>query len=268
MDLSIVDPAIRERQSIDRDSIKQAILDLLPRDGSPRGNISLIREIHNRLGKFEDDEYWAVQRELVNSDQLIPGRGQGGSVRLPVTPLASTVGVPDSTKEQDLYAGVHDYVKKVFVEKQRLTDFVSEITASQGRRDTGGRWTRPDLILVGLRTFNYLPVKQVEVVTFEVKRRDNVSVEAAYEASAHLAAAHRSYIVAEATRGVDLDERLISECERLGVGIVSFEKSTELETYEVYVNARMNTPDLDKIDQLIDTQLSPANRDTIRKRFR
>jgi hypothetical protein len=189
-------------------------------------------------------------------------------VRRPLTAGVLTSAVPESLRETDLYPGVHEYVKTSFVEKQRLTDFVSEITAAQGRRDTGGMWNRPDIVLVGLRTFNYLPDRRVEVVTFEVKRRDNVGVEAAYEASAHLAAAHRSFIVAESVRGSDLDERLVSECERLGVGIISFEQPSNLESYEIYVNGRANVPDLDKVDQFIDTQLTPTSRDIIRRRFR
>ncbi|HEX4232153.1 MAG TPA: hypothetical protein VHZ07_26030 [Bryobacteraceae bacterium] len=255
-------------QSITRDQIREKLLALLPTDGSAKGNITLIREIKNELGSFPDEDYWSVQRELVNNDEIIPGRGQGGSVRRPLT-VSPPIGiVSDSLRESDLYAGVHEYVRKSFVEKQRLTDFVSEITASQGRRDTGGMWTRPDIVVVGLRTFNYLPDRRVEVVTFEVKRKDNVGVEAAYEASAHLAAAHRSFIVAEASRGSDLDERLVSECERLGVGIISFEQSSNLESYYIYVNGRVNSPDLDKVDQMIDTQLTPASRDIIRRRFR
>ena len=238
----------------------------MPRDGSPKGNITLIREIKGDLGDFRDDEYWAVQRELVNSNQVIPGRGQGGSLRMPAAAPTPNVVTVQAPREADLYSGVHDYIRKSFVVKQPLTDFVSEITASARRG--AGLWTCPDLVLVGLRTFNYLPDRRVEVVTFEVKREDNVTVEAAYEASAHLAAAHRSFVVAESARGSDLDERLVSECERLGVGIISFEQSTNLESYEVYLNGRMNAPDLDKVDQLIDTLLTQATKDLIRRRFR
>ena len=194
-----------QSQLVTRDRIREKLLALLPADGSAKGNITLIREIRNELGQFHDEDYWSVQRDLVNSDEVIPGRGQGGSVRRrpPAPPVANAVS--EAARESDLYPGVHEYVRKSFAEKQRLTDFVLQVTAAQGKRDTGGVWTRPDLVLVGLRTFTYLPDRRVEVVTFEVKRKDNVNVEAAYEASAHLAAAHRSFIVAESIRGSDLD---------------------------------------------------------------
>jgi hypothetical protein len=35
------------------------------------------------------------------------------------------------------------------------------------QRLTGGRWTRPDLVSVAVRTYRYLPGKHMEVVTFE-----------------------------------------------------------------------------------------------------
>jgi hypothetical protein len=218
----------------------------LPADGSLKGNITLMREIRSALGDLNNDEYWAVQRELVNSDQVIQGRGQGGSLRMrAAVPVSSLVTEP-AQREADLYPGVHDYIRKSFAEEQRLTDFVSEITANTRRGS--GLWTCPDLVLVGLRTFSYLLARRVEVITFEVKRQDSVTVAAAYEASAHRAAAHRSYVVAESTSGSDLDERLVSECERLGVGISSFAEATDLESYEIYLNGQMNAPDLDNVD--------------------
>jgi hypothetical protein len=61
-------------QGVTRDQIREKLLALLPTDGSAKGNITLIREIKNELGPFPDEDYWSVQRELVNGDAIIPGR--------------------------------------------------------------------------------------------------------------------------------------------------------------------------------------------------
>lgn len=55
-----------------------------------------------------------------------------------------------------------------------------EITAKQGSRQTGGKWTRPDVIAVGYKTFPYLPGRYLEVVTFEIKPFQTTDVSAVY----------------------------------------------------------------------------------------
>jgi hypothetical protein len=68
-----------------------------------------------------------------------------------------------------------------------------EITARQGKKATGGKWSRPDITAVSIRTFTHLPNKYLDVWTFEVKSVDWLDVTAIFEAAAHGSRATRSY---------------------------------------------------------------------------
>jgi hypothetical protein len=61
---------------------------------------------------------------------------------------------------------------------RRATPRRGTLRAERGSKVTGGRWTRPDLVSVALRTYRYLPGKYLEVVTFEVKAADAITVTA------------------------------------------------------------------------------------------
>ena len=76
-------------------------------------------------------------------------------------------------------------------------------THSRGSKDTGGTFTRPDITAVGIRSYVYLP-KRLEVVTFEIKPAEAVSVMGILEAIAHREGAHRAYVM-YATSRVNFD---------------------------------------------------------------
>ena len=71
--------------------------------------------------------------------------------------------------------------------------FVCEKTASQGKRKTGGRWTRPDVSLVSVSDYEFVPGKSLEIVTFELKHYSSFDVVGVFEAAAHSRFATRSY---------------------------------------------------------------------------
>jgi len=57
---------------------KRRFLDALHSSGGKSGNVTL----RSQLG-WDEASYNAVKDTLVNAKQVIPGRGRGGSVRLP-----------------------------------------------------------------------------------------------------------------------------------------------------------------------------------------
>src|ERR1017187_2686853 len=87
-----------------------------------------------------------------------------------------------------------------YVKDNRIKRFISEITASQGRRSTGGKWTRPDFTLIAVRTYSFTPGKSLEVITFEVKPDLNTALEGVFESLAHSVFAHRSYLAVDTDR--------------------------------------------------------------------
>lgn len=130
----------------------------------------------------------------MDSGRLTLGRVKGGSVRLAEPADAGTPPSEDSEDENvgeppltggDLYEPLSTSLKERWVRDQRFERSIVEITARQGRRDTGGTWTRPDLIVVTYTTPLYLPGRDFEVVTFEVKPWQGLEVTGVYEALAH-----------------------------------------------------------------------------------
>ncbi|HVP41898.1 MAG TPA: hypothetical protein VMS96_00615, partial [Terriglobales bacterium] len=94
-------------------------------------------------------------------------------------------------------------------------------TAKKRKRDSG-QWSRPDVTLVEVNSYEYLPQPVLEVTTFEVKKyADAENIRSVYEAAAHSRWAHYSYLVAEVPNGDhEFPERFLSELERFNVGLL------------------------------------------------
>jgi len=68
-----------------QDHIRDALLALVPEDGSTIGNTALRRYLGERLQaegiNLSDDDYWAAHAALISDGVLLKGQGRGGSVR-------------------------------------------------------------------------------------------------------------------------------------------------------------------------------------------
>lgn len=246
-----------------REEYRQSLLRAVPASASA-GNITLLRT----LG-WPDDLYWSVRDELIAEGVLEAGRGRGGSVRRRVA--AKTAPVVD--READLYAPILATLKKDWAQDYRYADFDAEITAHQGRRETGGRWSRPDITLVTFDAYKYVPGKHLHVITFEVKRHDGVDVTAVYEALAHRRAAHYSYLLIhvpepekEATAATI--EELSHEAEEHGVGLLVLTAPNDYKTWEFHQEADRNDPDPADIDEFVEDQLTSTLKDRIARWLR
>jgi hypothetical protein len=97
--------------------------------------------------------------------------------------------------EAALYPPVREVIENGWAKNRNIKPDVVEITARQGKTPTGGPWTRPDVVSVAVQQFTHLPGKFIEVVTFEIKPSNNVTVLAVYEALAHRRSATHAYVV-------------------------------------------------------------------------
>ena len=68
------------------DAIRALILQLVPADGSPLGNLALAKAISERIPGVSEEAVRSVREELVAEGLLAKGKGRGGSVYL-VSPL-------------------------------------------------------------------------------------------------------------------------------------------------------------------------------------
>jgi len=162
------------RPSVEDDKIH--FVECLERLGGSAGNVTLRTQLN-----WEDDRYWRTHSLLLDEGRIVRGRGKGGSVTLvkreqgpPVSPPASagspepsTVGQVD--REYDLYEPMKIAIGSGWIKERGFDEAVVEVTGLPGRRNTGGTWTRPDLAVLAVKAYPYLPGRIFDIITFEVK---------------------------------------------------------------------------------------------------
>jgi hypothetical protein len=269
---------------VDIPKLKSILLALIPKDGASKGNMSLRDEFVAAAQKegvtLDHNDYWSL-RELLIDDRLITtGRGKGGSVRLvaPTLPVPTHKesettappviegATPVYAKESDLYQPFLNTICKFFVLDYRIKLFVAEVTAQQGSRATGGKWTRPDVTLVAVRMHDFIPGKSVVVNTFEIKPTWSITIDGVFEASSHSAFANRSFLAIHVPEDVSdaVIERIERECKRFGTGLILFNDPTNWDTFDIRVDAQTHSPDAEDVDEFIATQISHESKEKLR----
>jgi hypothetical protein len=145
-----------------------------------------------------------------------------------------------------------------------------EVIAKQGRRITGGRWSRPDLVLIEVKNYLHLPTKILDVRTFEVKPTTAIDVQAVYEALAHRRAATHAYVVLHVPAASVEDSETQNEVSAVrevarshGVGVVLIDDPADYSTWEEVEEAQRVEPDPERLDAFIKVQLSTRTRDDL-----
>lgn len=234
------------------------LLELVPKDGSAIGNVTLLN-----LLKWEKDKYWRVREGLLSSGTLEQGKGKGGSVRRAnQNGSAVLVTKPSPSRnapEGQLYEPLLQVLSKEWAPEMRIeSDQIHfEITARQGKKNTGGTWTRPDITAVSVRRFQYLIGDFFDVWTFEVKPVEAFDVTAIFEAASHASRATRSYALLQVPENVgsteqELIDRCAREAARLRVGLITFSSASDFATWETKVEA----PRLETAPEALDEFIS------------
>ena len=260
---------------------KQRLLELVPNTGESIGNAALRHEFRKVLAaagdEVTDDDYWLIRDSLIEDGLIQTGKGRGGSVHRVLLEKEVAAPAPAPAEEVEggeagLYVPFHNAIRTGYAPANGIRRFVSEITAKQGRRLTGGRWTRPDVTLLAMRSYTFTPGKRLEVITFEVKPDLETALEGVFEALAHSVFAHRSYLAVHIPGYQNLndypDDRIYHECERFGVGYILFDDPNNYDTYDVVVTARLKEPDPAEVDNFIRTQVNAQNQEEVREWIR
>ena len=116
---------------------------------------------------------------------------------------------------------------------------------------------RPDVTLIHRESYQYLPIKKVNVITFEVKLAADLNVAAVYEALSHSRRATKSYLaVCIPEQGDDKGISLIRpECERVGVGLIKFSEPPKHQDFEVMIDPQEMFPHPDELELFIEDQI-------------
>ena len=236
--------------------LKVQLLKALPSDGSPKGNITLMRE----LG-WSTTTYWNIHGLLLDEEKIVQGRGKGGSVFL-VDPKEQVN--KKKGKEKDLYKPIRDTLIENYVEQQNFTQYLLEITANSGPRNCG-QWNRPDLLLVGVVKYElYIPRAEFKTVTFEVKPKSCNRLQAVYETASHSRKVHMSYLMMHVDEHDEL-QRETAECERFGIGLISFIDPSDYKTFNFTVDPQPSIGDAAETDDFLLSILDDKQRSAIRK---
>ncbi|QYU69487.1 hypothetical protein J4558_04900 [Leptolyngbya sp. 15MV] len=230
--------------------------------------------------EWQDEKYWRVHQALWEKGQIEKGRGRGGVVLLvaPDNEGASAQTIAELTvvsdddfieevaapieraSESELYEPIHKMLMKHWSRSQQLDECHCEIIAHQGKRDTGGSWSRPDLCVVGSRKFEYYPARVFELHTFEVKASTDVTIKGVLEALAHREAATRSYVLYH-TGEKDFtsypeSSRIEELASRHGVGVIVANDVTDFDSWDTVVPAQRSLSDPEVMNTFISRSLS------------
>jgi hypothetical protein len=219
-------------------ALKEKLISSMPSQG-PADDEVLAR----KLGWGSEDYIYIC--DLLVSEGVLCRNDEGVSL-LRIDPAEKPIS--DRYTEKELYAPIHETLRSFWIPENGIHDFVFNVTASQGRRSTGGKWTRPDIALATCNSYLYVRARPIELRTFEVKTYEGLDVTSVYEALSHRRAAHYAYVLAyvpeyqrEALRSVL--ERLTSDARAHGVGVTTLADPRKYETWRVEVEARRANPD-------------------------
>lgn len=253
---------------------KAAFLKTLDERGGNAGNKTLRETL-----AWEDARYWRTHTILIDEGLILRGRGKGGSVsRVPLVeenspasdtesphPVSTFPTEPTEPTEYDLYEPALQTISNGWVKERGYDEAASEITALPGRRRTRGTWTRPDISVLAVKAYPYLPGRHFEIVTFEIKKHDSVDVTGVFEALSHRQFAMFAYVVF-CTNGAVFHEtyrdadRLLTLAENHGVGVFV---ATDVKNYDCWnelVEPRRNTPDPEQANLFIGNCFSEDNK--------
>jgi len=245
----------------------------VPGDGTPIGNKSL----RERL-KWDEDKYWKMRDELLTEGKIRKSQGKGGAVALIEIEEIKPLAAPATEKkepykdERALYSPFLETIETKFTKDMGIKGFICENVSSQGRRNTGGLWTRPDAVIVAVNTFSYYPGKVMDIITFEIKHYRDLSISGVFETASQSRYATKSYFCLYLPNGWLEDseeyERIKNECERFGVGLLYFADPKNYDSYEIIVEPERKDPDPSDMNTFISIQINDKNKNKIAELLR
>lgn len=261
--------------SLETDNPEVVLLQTLDDLGGKAGNITLISELSKK--GWDDSKYWEIRNKLVDKGDLVLGRGKGGSVLRPEAIPQSEPEPTDQTEcrnftcEIDLYAPIQNLIESRWVKDKRLDPWILEVTAQQGRRTTGGVWSRPDITILSYSTFLYVPRKQFEIITFEIKPWNSLDAKGVYESLSHNKASTRSYLLSTIPKENNGDNGFLRSIDdiakKFGIGFITVSDVHDYSTWEERVESIYNDPEPQLMHDFISQQISDKGKETLLKWF-
>ena len=253
------------------DKLRDMLRALVPKDGSTLPNATVLEQLKtqakNKLSyQLSDDDYWELRNQLVTQGEIGKGKGKGGTVYRLKAAQRRPKKKSGARREATLYPSFERYLSATWTKDNNIKQYVLQRTATQGKRATGGKWTRPDFAVVAIKLYPYIPGKFLELITFEVKPADQYRIEGVFETAAHSRFSNKSYLAVHLPDGPPQTEeflRVEKECERFGVGFITFTDPGDPNSYEVVQEAERRTPDPEDVNGFIGSQLTKDNQSRV-----
>jgi hypothetical protein len=239
-------------------------------------------KLHNAK-KLSIAEYWAeygdAEQALVDDGQIERRRGRYGGIYIldeqKVDGRSLTKQITEDRKlESAAYEPALEILLNRWKEDAGFTSTFGAITAGQGRRKTGGRWTQPDIVICTVSDWIFSSRPEGEVRSIEVKRFEALDVLAVYEALSHKNQAHYAYLLIVGFPD-ELDEyqqelydRVYAVANQHGIGIMTSSEVSDWDSWSFELDAMRSNADHSAINQLVMDQLPKEVRDDFRKAIR
>ncbi|UDF04658.1 hypothetical protein [Asticcacaulis sp. AND118] len=236
--------------------------------------------------KQPTQEYWPAEQSLVDKQKIVRRRGHRGGIYLvdqadviPTEVTAETIKAanPETKQilmEREYYDSILGTIISNWTLQPGFTHVYGAVTAGQGRRQTGGRWTRPDIVICTVSEWLFSSRPEGDVRTFEVKRFEALDVLAVYEALSHKSKAHYAYLLI-----VNVPERLsedqkadlegvLSVAGKHGIGVITAKDPNDWSSWEFELDATRSDADHQAINQMLLDQVPPDVREHFHRSLR
>ena len=234
---------------------------------------------HLGILQWDDPFYESTKRELIATQQIRRVHGPGfaiarGVAETPCEPREPQAEDRDYPNEHSLYDSIFAVIRDTWVREQNFDRSLVEITATGGAKSTGS-WSRPDITVVAKRSYRFVPRRELEVITFEIKHyatnKSNL-VTGVYEALAHRISATQSYLLVyfPDRAAEDLETTLgeiVAAASELGIGLIVADNPREFDSWDIRLDAKVVEPDPAKLDEYIANRISEEGKDQIRRWF-
>lgn len=172
--------------------------------------------------------------------------------------------------ERDCYPGVIGFFNEVLVPRLRPrlgANAFWTLDTSLIAGDDENVWSRPDVTSIIVSRGKYATQSQLTLISGEVKLKAGTDVKAVHQTLAQSRYTHLAFLVYQSdarTRTTPFLKELQVQCERLGLGFVTFTDPDAIGSYIIHVDAKRREPSVDDLDYFIETRIDPSHQDSLR----
>jgi len=248
---------------------KDIFFESIPADGSAIGNTTL-----QKILGLAPEKYWKIRDELRTEGRIATGRGKGGSVYrisdIKEEPAKLKIKEETFKKEKDLYLPFKTYVERSFIRRYGTQKCICTITANRGKKAGAGIHACPDITIISVDRYQYIPGQFMSIITFELKHYNDFTIAGVYETAAHGRFATENYLCVYMPKNwenaPDLKNKIDAiggECERFKIGFIIFTDPDDSNSYQIRIEPDRREPDPYFMDEFINRSFYPDEKKEI-----